>query len=84
MERPDLIAAVRRFCDDVFGAVLRAEPGAPSFLLERSPTHSNHVALIREIYPDAHIVHIIRDGRDVVPVVGLDDVVRGVSRRGVP
>lgn len=54
--------AVRDFCDRLFAGY--AEPGTAR-IAERTPAHVRHLGLIADIYPDAHIVHIIRDGRDV-------------------
>jgi len=34
-------------------------------LVEHSPFHINHVGDIVTLYPDAHIVHVVRDGRQV-------------------
>jgi Sulfotransferase family len=61
-DRGILLDAVRDFCDRVLGEFL--EPGAER-LAERTPHHVYHLGLIAEIYPDAHFVHIVRDGRDV-------------------
>ena len=63
IERDVLLDALREFCDTVFTPLL--EPGKEC-LAERTPLHALHTGLIRDIYPDGRIVHIIRDGRDVV------------------
>jgi hypothetical protein len=63
IERDVLLDALREFCDTVFNPML--EPGTER-LAERTPLHALHTGLIRDIYPDSRIVHIIRDGRDVV------------------
>jgi hypothetical protein len=63
IERDVLLDALREFCDTVFEPML--EPGKER-LAERTPLHALHTGLIRDIYPDGRIVHIIRDGRDVV------------------
>jgi len=63
IERDVLLDSLREFCDTVFAPML--EPGRER-LAERTPLHALHTGLIRDIYPDGRIVHIIRDGRDVV------------------
>lgn len=63
IERDVLLDALRGFCDAVFAPMI--EPGRAR-LAERTPLHALHTGLIGDIYPDARIVHIIRDGRDVV------------------
>jgi hypothetical protein len=65
MERREFVAAARAFCDTAFAGVAdRLHPGARR-VVERSPNHVEHLALIGEVYPDAWFVHIVRDGRDV-------------------
>ena len=34
-------------------------------VLDKLPTHSFNIPLIHRVFPDAHWIHIIRDGRDV-------------------
>ena len=63
IERDALLDALRDFCDAVFAPMI--EPGKTR-LAERTPLHSLHTDLIGDVYPDGRIVHIIRDGRDVV------------------
>ena len=65
MERAALADALRDLCDAVLLGIRDAlRPGATR-VLERTPDHVRNLPLISEIYPDARIVHIIRDGRDV-------------------
>jgi hypothetical protein len=62
----DLVAAVRAFCDALFASgCAKHGPGATHFV-EKTPAHAVHVERMREVYPDARFIHIIRDGRDVV------------------
>jgi hypothetical protein len=61
-DRDEVIAATRELCDVIFRRFGERED---SLIVERTPWHANHLELIGEIYPDARIVHVIRDGRDV-------------------
>jgi hypothetical protein len=61
--REKAIEAIRALCDTVFEEF--AGPG-DTHIAERTPWHVEHLPLIAEIYPDARVVHIIRDGRDAV------------------
>ena len=44
---------------------MTAYGGPDRILIERTPLHAKHLDLIGDVYPDAHVVHLIRDGRDV-------------------
>lgn len=66
MEPEAMRDALRDLCDAVFLGLLDAIAPEADRLVERTPDHVRHLSLIGEIYPDARIVHIIRDGRDVV------------------
>lgn len=60
--RDELLDATRDFCDRVFAQWME---GGVRFVAERTPLHVLHLDLIADVYPDAWVVHIIRDGRDV-------------------
>jgi hypothetical protein len=62
----DLLDAMRDLCDVVFGGLMRGLDPQSERIVERTPEHVRHLDLIGAVYPDAHIVHIVRDGRDVV------------------
>lgn len=62
--RSELDAALRRFYDRVFGAAL-ARAGADVYV-EKTPAHAFYLREIVSLYPDARVVHVVRDGRDVV------------------
>jgi hypothetical protein len=64
-DRDRLVVALRRFCDTVFEEALAAwSPGARVFV-EKTPMHSLMVDEIAAVYPRAHYLHLVRDGRDV-------------------
>ena len=63
VERDELLDATRDLCDRVLISYL--EPGR-RFLAERTASHVYSVPNIAAVYPDARLVHIVRDGRDVV------------------
>jgi hypothetical protein len=44
-------------------AALHGKPRA----IDKTPRHTEHVALLSRAYPDSRFVHLVRDGRDVVP-----------------
>lgn len=62
-DRERVIGAVRALCDTIFGEFAQA---GEDRVAERTPAHVHHLPLIAEVYPDAHFVHIVRDGRDAV------------------
>jgi hypothetical protein len=65
MPREDFRRAARAFADAAFGGYVdRTRPEALR-VVERSPSHVWHLGLIADVYPDAWVVHIVRDGRDV-------------------
>jgi hypothetical protein len=59
----ELVSASRGFCDAVFTAQLAVRPDA-HVIVEKTPNHLMQSELQGRIYPDAHYVHIVRDGRD--------------------
>jgi hypothetical protein len=65
LPRAELIASFRQLCDRAFAFQLGADAAHDVMLVERTPLHAQHLDLIAEIYPDAAVVHLIRDGRDV-------------------
>ena len=66
LPRDEWVAAMREFCVLVYARVADSIDPAASLVVERSPHHVLHLPLIGEVFPDAAVVHIIRDGRDVV------------------
>ena len=65
-DRESILDAIRHVCDVVFIGLMRGLAPDAQRIVERTPEHVRHLDLIGEVYPDAHVVHIIRDGRDVV------------------
>src|SRR4051812_30776692 len=65
MDREAFLDAVRAFCDAAFGGLLDVIAPDARYLVERSPMDTDVLEFIGEVYPDATVVHIIRDGRDV-------------------
>jgi hypothetical protein len=65
MARDAFLDATRDFCDRVFGGLLDSVAGEARYLVERTPWHVLCLDLIGDVYPDAPVIHIVRDGRDV-------------------
>jgi hypothetical protein len=65
MARDAFLDAARDFCDRLFIGLLDTAAGQPRYLVERTPWHVLCLDLIGDIYPDAAVIHIVRDGRDV-------------------
>jgi hypothetical protein len=60
--REELVADVRRLCDEWFAEHL--EPHH-RFLVEKTPAGAQALETVAELYPDATVIHVMRDGRDV-------------------
>ena len=54
-----------RFADEVHTTILGLKPGA-RLVLDKNPSYAHMTELIARIDPTAPVVHVIRDGRDVV------------------
>jgi hypothetical protein len=65
MRRDEFVDAAREFCDRVFLGLIEGANAPVRYLVERTPWHVYHLDLIGELYPDAAVIHIVRDGRDV-------------------
>ena len=65
MSRDGMLDAMRDFADRAFAENLERLGPDARYLVERTPWHVYDVELIGDVYPDARIIHIIRDGRDV-------------------
>lgn len=65
IDRRDFIAALRRFCDGVLTAAQRRHSPDARFYIEKTPAHVERLPEIAAVYPDAWVIHLVRDGRDV-------------------
>lgn len=65
MPREEFLDAVRDFCDRLFVNLRAAVDAGATHLVERTPWHARRVDVIRAVYPDAAVLHIVRDPRDV-------------------
>jgi len=65
MTRNGMFEAIRDFADRVFDENLERLGRDARYLVERTPWHVYDLELIGGVYPDARVIHIIRDGRDV-------------------
>jgi Sulfotransferase family len=52
------------FARDVYAKVLSLKPTA-RVVVDKNPEYSLHIDVIRRMFPDAGVIHIVRDGRDV-------------------
>jgi hypothetical protein len=66
VDPPEFFPAVRRLTDSVLAGPARGER-----LVEYSPAHAQQVSLIVGIYPDAHLVRVVRDPRSVAADAGV-------------
>lgn len=64
LSRADLLEWMQRSCDDLMQK-LTSQSGKPRWA-EKTPAHVFHINLIRDLYPEAQFIHILRNGRDVV------------------
>jgi hypothetical protein len=65
MPREDFVDALRDLLDRAFEATLDRNRPDARYIVERTPWHASHLPLIAEVYPDARVINIVRDGRDV-------------------
>jgi len=66
LERDEIIAAMRRFCDTLFAQARDVYKPAATWFVEKSPSNLDYLPMLAAIYPDAWYVSIVRDGRDAV------------------
>ena len=65
MPHEEFVAAARDFCDAALGSWVRRRAPDALRVVERTPSHVWHLGLIGAVYPEATVVHVVRDGRDV-------------------
>ncbi len=64
LEAGDLTPRIARFIDRRFGGFL--DKTGRSRFAEKTPSNCLRIPFIHALYPDCKMIHIIRDGRDVV------------------
>jgi len=65
LSREDVTAAMREYCDAMFGASRDAIKPEATWYVEKTPDNSLFLPLIAATHPDAWVIHLMRDGRDV-------------------
>jgi hypothetical protein len=64
LTRDEFDRATGALVDTTMAAIKAMKPGA-NVMLEKSPSHSRCVDIVRRYRPDAKFIHLLRDGRDV-------------------
>lgn len=64
LELEPLIAHLAALSDGVFGGLLARHPAARG-VVDHTPWYASLTPLLRALYPDCRVVHMIRDGRQV-------------------
>ena len=65
IDRDDFIRALRRYCDGILASAQQRHSPHARFYIEKTPVHVERLPEIAAIYPDAWVIHLVRDGRDV-------------------
>ncbi len=65
VDRSAFVAALHGYADRIFGAMLARHRPAASYVVEKTPMHSYRLREIATVYPEVHVVHVLRDGREV-------------------
>jgi Sulfotransferase family len=65
MTEEDFYALMRGVIEQIYAKVAELKPSA-HVVLDKSPANIGQLPLIQHYLPDARVVHVIRDGRDVV------------------
>ncbi|MCO5273470.1 MAG: sulfotransferase [Flavobacteriales bacterium] len=56
---------LRAIAGDVYGRLHAKKPEA-KHLLDKHPDYARHLPLVQKLFPNAKVIHLIRDGREVV------------------
>jgi hypothetical protein len=64
LSEAELVAALRAFCDRLLERLRRRVDPAAGYVSEKTPAAVWRLPMLARLYPDAHYVHVIRDGRD--------------------
>ena len=62
----ETIAAMRRFCDNLFARARDTYNPRAEWFVEKSPSNTKRLPLVTSVYPDAWFISVVRDGRDAV------------------
>lgn len=65
LSEEEFITQMRQFAWASLSKTTQDKPDA-TLLLEKTPDHGLHLPLIHRLFPQAIIIHMLRDGRDVV------------------
>src|SRR5436190_13716613 len=61
----DAAGVARAFTDRLITEFVASTGTTPVLVIEKTPGHVHDLAAIAACYPDVHVVHLVRDGRDV-------------------
>jgi hypothetical protein len=78
------LTAMRVFCDELLVAMRDRVAPSATHVCEKTPTTAWQLPVLARLYPDAHYVHIVRDGRDAALSMSLtrgDDADLGDAAR---
>lgn len=62
---PDILAMMRLFIELRLKAIADPAKGRLRFVGEKDPEHAMHLPSLQKLFPEAKLIHIIRDGRAV-------------------
>ena len=63
-KRDELADFLHEFTERVYRKLLASKPGA-THVLDKHPPNAMHLGVIRNQWPNARFIHVLRDGRDV-------------------